>query len=148
MALADFKPDTVTVALKPSLGDKSPTVELKGLSFHDFSKLIRVHYHDLDGLFDIYENSAGQDLSAIAVGRFATTLIADAPGLVSHIIALAAGEEDQLEAVQSLPLIVQIDALKAIGGLTFSDVEEVKKMLALVMEQLGKLNPKQGPNGK
>lgn len=148
MALSDFKPDTVTIAIQPNKGDSSPTVELRGLSFHDFSKLIRVHYHDLDGLFDLYENSAGQDLTAIAAGRFATTLIADAPGLVAHIIALAADDEAALDIAQQLPLIVQIEALKTIGGLTFSDVEEVKKMLALVMGQLEKISPKQGQSGK
>ncbi|AKJ73900.1 capsid protein [Salmonella phage 37] len=34
---------------------------------------------------------------------------------------------------------MQFDALKKIAGLTFSDVEEVKKMFAQVMEQIGKM---------
>ncbi|HGH0737026.1 TPA: hypothetical protein ACJHHA_005587, partial [Klebsiella pneumoniae] len=60
--------------------------------------------------------------------------INDAPGLVAHIIALAADDEANLEKAQRLPLTAQIDALKAVGRLTFSDVEDIKKMLRKAMD--------------
>lgn len=134
MSLSQYTPDTETVVVK---GRKEFTFEVRGLTFFDFSKIIKVHYHDLDGLFDLYEKHAGQDLTALATGRFATTLIADAPGIVAHIIALASDDgEAALPMAQSLPAIAQIDALRKIGALTFSDVEEVKKLVAQVMGQL------------
>lgn len=137
MALADFTPDTETIYI-----NKKSSFDVRGLSVHDISKIIKVHYHDLDGLFDLYEKSAGQDFTAIATGRFAVTLISDAPGLVSHIIALAADEEAQLETVQKIPVMAQVEALKAIARLTFSDIEDVKKLVAQVMGQVGDLNQK------
>lgn len=128
MSLANFKPEVEEIKYK---GQTVFTV--RGLSFFDISKIVRVHYHDLDSLFDLYENTAGQDFTAIATGKFAVNLINDAPGIISHIIALAADEEDQLETVQKLGIMTQYEALVAIGRLTFSDVEEVKKMVAQVV---------------
>lgn len=134
MSLLDYKPDTETVEVK---GRQAFTFDVHGLTFFDISKIIKVHYHDLDSLFDLYETHAGQDLTSLATGRFATTLISDAPGIVAHIIALASdGGEAALPMAQSLPAIAQIDALRKIGALTFSDVEEVKKLAAQVMGQL------------
>lgn len=142
MALSDYTPDTEEVIVRGNGKRKSHTFNVRGLSFHDISKIIRVHYHDLDGLFDIYQTAAGEDFSAIAAGQFAIKLVSDAPGLVAHVIALAADEEEHLEVVQKLPILCQFDALKKIAVLTFSDVEEAKKMLAQVMAQVEELNGK------
>ncbi|AIU37952.1 tail length tape measure protein [Chivirus chi] len=127
MSLSDYTPEIEEITIPARRGKKAGSFNVRGLSFHDISKIIRVHYHDLDGLFDLYQKTAGEDLTAIATGRFAVSLVSDAPGLVAHVIALAADEEAELEKVQTLPLLVQFDALKKIAGLTFSDVEEVKK---------------------
>jgi hypothetical protein len=145
MSLANFEPDYEQVIIKGTRGRDDSSFQVRGLSFHDISQIVRVHYSDLDGLFDLYETSAGQDLSALAAGRFAVRLVSDAPGIVSHIIALAADEEEQLEKVAMLPVLTQYDALQKIARLTFSDVEEVKKIFAQVMEQVGRLK-KEGPN--
>ena len=133
MSLSDFTPDTEEIIIKRAKkGDVA--FEVRGLSFQDISKIVRVHYDDLEGLFDIYETHGGSDLSYVAMGKFAMGLINDAPGLVAHIIALAADDEANLEKAQRLPLTAQIDALKAIGRLTFSDVEDIKKMLRKAMD--------------
>lgn len=147
MSLAQYKPDTETVTVT---GRNAISFEVRGLTFFDFSKIIKVHYHDLDGLFDLYEKHAGTDLTALATGKFATTLISDAPGIVAHIIALASEDgEAALEAAQSLPAMAQIDALRKIGALTFNDVEDVKKLFAQVMGQFQKVkSQKPALNGK
>lgn len=133
MSLSDFTPDTEVVTVKRAKkGDMS--FEVRGLSFMDISKIVRIHYDDLEGLFDMYETHGGGDLSYVAMGKFAMALVNDAPGLVSHIIALAADDEANLEKAQTLPLMAQIDALKAVAKLTFSDVEDIKKMLGKAME--------------
>ena len=85
MSLSDFTPDTEEIIIKRAKkGDM--TFEVRGLSFQDISKIVRVHYDDLEGLFDIYETHGGGDLSYVAMGKFAMALINDAPGLVAHII--------------------------------------------------------------
>lgn len=133
MALSDFTPDTETVVIKRrNKGDF--TLELRGLSFHDISRLVKTHFDDLEGLFDIYEQNGGSDLSYIGIGKFAVALVNDAPGLVAHMIALASGEEGELDKAQSLPLIAQIDAIKAIGRLTFSDVDDIKKSITKAVD--------------
>lgn len=147
MALADFQPETETIVIAKARGNRpETTVTVRGLSFNDISKLVRVHYSDLDGLFDMYELAGGQDLTAIATGKFALRLVNDAPGLVAHIIALAADEEDQLETVTMLPLTVQLEAIRKIATLTFSDVEQLKKALAQVMGLVGDMKAGQSAN--
>lgn len=151
MSLSDFTPDTEEVVIKRAKkGDM--TFEVRGLSFLDISKIVKVHYDDLEGLFDLYETHGGGDLSYVAMGKFAMALINDAPGLVAHIIALGADEEAFLEKAQALPLMAQIDALKAIAKLTFSDVEDIKKMLGKAMELMRETkasrNSASTPNGK
>lgn len=133
MSLSDFTPDTEEVVVKRAKkGDM--VFAVRGLSFLDISKVVRVHYDDLEGIFDLYETHGGGDLSYIAMGKFAMALVNDAPGLVAHIIALAADDEANLEKAQTLPLMAQIDALKAIGRLTFSDVEDIKKTLKKALD--------------
>lgn len=149
MSLSDFTPDTEEVVIKRAKkGDMS--FEVRGLSFLDISKLVKVHYDDLEGIFDLYETHGGGDLSYIAMGKFAMALINDAPGLVSHIIALGADDEANLEKAQSLPLMAQIDALKAISRLTFSDVEDIKKTIRKVVDLMrdAKVNQTQGSTAK
>lgn len=139
MALSDYVAPTETIVTGKDKDGNDTTMTVRGLGLADVSKIIRVHYNDLGALFDIYEQSAGGDLSAIAAGKFTTQLIVDAPGLIAHVIALAADEEGAIEIAQRLPMMVQYEALKAIGGLTFSDIEDVKKMFAQVMGQMDKL---------
>ena len=151
MSLSDFMPDTEEVVVKRAKkGDM--VFAVRGLSFLDISKVVRVHYDDLEGIFDLYETHGGGDLSYIAMGKFAMALVNDAPGLVAHIIALAADDEANLEKAQTLPLMAQIDALKAIGRLTFSDVEDIKKMLGKAMDLMRETKASRTPgstaNGK
>lgn len=135
MSLADFQPETKNVALGKT------SVAVRGLTFFDISKLIKTHYEDLGNVFDMYESSAGDDLSNIAMGKMAMTLVKDAPGLVAHIIALAADEEDFVNVVHKINFLKQLEILKAIGSLTFEEVGSVKKMIADVMELVANLKP-------
>lgn len=133
MALSDFTPETEEVIVKRrKKGDMK--FEVRGLSFLDVTKIVRVHYDDLEGLFDLYESTGATDLTYVSMGKFAMKLLNDAPGLVSHVIALAAGEEASLELAQSLPISSQLSAIQSIAKLTFSDIEDVKKMLAKVTD--------------
>ena len=50
---------------------------------------------DVAGRRQAQETHGGSDLSYVAMGKFAMGLINDAPGLVAHIIALAADDDLQ-----------------------------------------------------
>ncbi|AKJ73899.1 hypothetical protein SP37_32 [Salmonella phage 37] len=63
MSLADYAPEIEEITIPARHGKKAGSFNVRGLSFHDISKIIRVHYHDLDGLFDLYQKTAGEDLT-------------------------------------------------------------------------------------
>lgn len=141
MALSDYQPDTLTIAAGKT------SFDVRGLSFLDLSSLLRTHYEDLESLFDLYENDARSvDFTNVAMARYATALIKDAPGLVSHLIALAADEPEMVNAVHRLPLLSQVDALRAIGKLTFEEVGGVKKLIGMIADLAGELrSPDKNP---
>jgi len=134
MALSDFTPEIITIG-----AGKKATFDVRGLSFLDLSSLLRTHHNDLENLFDLYEKEAGQDISNIAMAKYATALIKDAPGLVAHLIALAADEPEMVNQVHRLPLLSQVDALRAIGKLTFEEVGGVKKLMGMIAELASEL---------
>ena len=136
MSLADFQPERITVK------SKNFSMAVRGLSLIDCSALLRTHMSDLESLFEMYEQEAqGLSFGNVAVARYATRLISDAPGLVAHIIALACDEPEQLDNARRLPMIVQINALKAIGTLTFEEVGGVKKLIEELSGLVNQVRP-------
>lgn len=128
MTLANFEPITEIVDIRSKAGKISVTV--RGLGLHDISQLMRTHAVDLEGLIGIYENSAGSEFTAVALGKFVMELIRQAPGLVAHIIALAADEPSMAEKAGKLGFMDQVKLLKSIGTMTFDEIGGVKKMTA------------------
>lgn len=138
MSLAAFQPEKIEIK------HRKVTFEVRGLSMTDLSSLVRTHYTDLEALFTIYENEAVTGgVNAMSIARYGTSLIKDAPGLVGHIIALAADEPEMVDNAMRLPMLVQIDALKAIGKLTFEEVGGVKKLIAELSNLVGQMAPQQ-----
>lgn len=134
MALSDFAPETLTVSTK------KVSFEVRGLSFIDLSSVVRTHYEDLESLFELYAaDSASGAVTNLAIARYATTLIKEAPGLVAHIIALSADEPAMVDRAAKLPLLAQMDALQKIGKLTFEEIGGVKKMMAMIGQLAGDL---------
>lgn len=131
MPLAGYKPEQRTIALA---GDNSFVV--RGLSLQDFAVLIRTHFSDLDALFEMFANA--EKLTPADLQPLAVSLIANAPGFVANVIALAAGEGDAASDVERLPFPVQVKALLDIGDLTFKEVGGVKKSLEMIAALLGK----------
>jgi len=64
------------------------------------------------------------------MGSLASVLAQTVPDLAAAVIALASDEPDAVDVVRSLPLPVQLDALIAVGKLTFTDEGAVPKFLA------------------
>jgi hypothetical protein len=136
MSLAEFQPERLTVTAK------GVSFDVRGLSIIDISSVIKLHMNDLEALFDMYEQEAqGLSFSNVALAKYATRLIQDAPGLVAHIIALACDEPEQVNNAKRLPLIAQIDALKKIGKLTFEEVGGVKKLIAEMSDLVSQFRP-------
>lgn len=146
MSLSDFQPETITVS------HRRITLELRGLSFVDISSLMRTHMNDLETLFDMYEQEANNiSFGNVAMARYVTRLVSDAPALVSHIIALAADEPEMVNKAAKLPLTLQLDSLKAIGKLTFEEVGGVKKLLEMLNDLVAEVRPglpSSNPEGK
>lgn len=136
MGIRDYKPRRTVVPL----GDTSLSV--RGLSLTDISELVGNHLKNIDELMEMFE-AKGNDVFAEEAGNNLIKLLtSDAPELTGKIIALASDEAvgmielAELSAVcQTLPFPVQIDALTAIGKLTFEDAggpkEFFRKLKAL-----------------
>lgn len=143
MSLADFKPETLTVSFKGG------SFDVRGLSIIDLSQLMRTHLNDLDALFDLYEKEANNiSFGNVAMAKYATRLISDAPGLVSHIIALSADEPEMVNAAERLPMMAQLDAIQKIGKLTFEEVGGVKKLIEMISGLVTELQPERKPEAQ
>lgn len=134
MSLADYTPETIEVQYKRT------TLKVRGLSITDLASMLRTHMDDLSCVMELYERS-GSDMSALSLANFAMNLIKDAPGLVAHAIAVACDEPELVNKASTLPIMLQINALKAIGTLTFEEVGGVKKLFGEISELLAQIKP-------
>ncbi len=130
MPLAGFQPETRVIQLA---GDNS--FHVKGLSLNDIAVLLREHFPDLDVLVEMFQDF--ENVTRDQLNPLILALISQAPGFVSNVIALAAGEGDSSDA-EKLPGPVQVKALLAIGELTFTEVGGVGKAMEMVAGLLTK----------
>lgn len=130
MGLASFTPESHEFNFKGG----SFTVE--GLSLEALATLVQHHLPDLEALFDLFQGfdkAEGQDFTPLVV-----SLIQQAPGFCSNVIALAAGEPDSAKKAARLPFPLQIEVLLKIGDLTFTEVGGPKKSLEMIAALLKK----------
>ena len=106
--------------INTSIGDFA----VRGLTFTDLSRLLIDHREDLTAAADIVAE-AGDDLAAIA-----QAVAVRLPKLAAGAVACAADEPDFAGTVAMLPITVQLDALIAIGRMTFTDEGALPKFLA------------------
>lgn len=132
MSLSDYKPDSREIKIGGT------TFRVEGLSLDHVAVLIRAHLPDLEALFDIIQHS--EKINPQSIQAVVTSIISQAPGFAANVIALAAGEGDATETAAKLPFTKQIEALIAIGELTFTEVGSVKKALEAVTSLLGTMN--------
>lgn len=119
-----------------------PSVEIKvgdggfavtGLSADAVSFLVRSHQDDVHAVFSAaMSGSLNLDTVIPVIERF--------PKLVAAIIATAAGEPQMADKAADLPVSTQIEALEAIGTLTFGEGEQgVGKFVETVARTIGSL---------
>lgn len=142
MSLSAFEPTKKSVTINDSI-----SIEVRGLSLNDISRLIQLHAQDLDGVFDLYSQGvgAGKELDSLVFANYLLTLISSAPGLISSIIAVSADEPTMADKASLLPITAQYDLMMAVFELTFSDIATLKKIMANVMEKVGEANGKTVP---
>lgn len=111
MALADFKLPTLEVPLPDG-----NSFAVRGISAEDVAILISGHASAMDTFFARFQSGAAQAQSDMEMGM---SLITEAPGLMSKIIALAADEPHMEALVRKLPIGTQLDALQKIAKVSF-----------------------------
>lgn len=116
--LASFKIPRETVSTPHG------TFDVRGLTFTDLSRLLLDYRDDLTAAAEIVAE-AGDDLAAVAAA-----VAGKLPRLTAGVIACAADEPDFAGTAAMLPIPVQLDALIAIGRMTFTDEGAVPKFLA------------------
>jgi hypothetical protein len=135
MSLSAFQPVSSSI----SIGNTSLTV--RGLSIQDVSSLMSAHLVDLESIIDMYEQSNGEGISTIGLGKFVLNIVKDAPGLAAHIIALASDEPDQVEMAAKIKFFDQIKLIREIGRLSFDDVTGLKKFVAELTDLRREMGP-------
>lgn len=133
MGLGTFTPATETVALPD--GEK---FAVRGLSFEDFTILLRDHYASLEVLFDRYVSEAAlakvdQDAADGALGLgdirgVVLEALREAPALLGDVIARAADETENPHMARYLPMGVQIEAIQKIVELTLTQEGGLEKL--------------------
>lgn len=129
-----------------------PTAEIKvsdtgsfhvrGLSLADMSSLVNKHGKIVGVLFDKIRDEIVQrsEVTTADVQYYAKMLFDEAPDVVANAIALAADEPDMGEKVKGLRFTVQLIALEQVILLTFANEAELKKLVEIVTQWLGKIN--------
>lgn len=104
----------------PSVPVKTPGGEFSvlGLSLNDITYVLQRHAVEVAQVISAVEANQGA-VSNELVSELAVTMIQSAPSLAADIIAVAAGEPDQVATVRALPFPVQLDAIEKIGNQTF-----------------------------
>jgi hypothetical protein len=109
---------------------------VRGLTLPDVAELFRVHATKMEMLFRQY---AGSEDKSDDVVNASVDLLQAAPELACEVIALAAGEPNMVAKVVKLPFTVQIEALEAIGRMTFDAEGGPKKVIETVINVMAGL---------
>lgn len=136
MSLADYQPATQVIKV-----GRGGSFTVRGLSLSDVQILLASYYPDIEHLVDLYGSVSDDVFARGNTERFILELARRAPALVADAIALAADEPAMSERARQLPFPVQVDALKAIGKLTFEEVGGPKKFVASLLTLLGGVLP-------
>lgn len=116
--------------------------ELRGVSLPDISAAIMEHREAVDRVADILRTQAELNVNDFSsVVEILIDVIRESPYLAAFLICSCADEPDAYSAAFHLPLTVQIEALRTIGELTFSDAEALKKLIADVKGLLAGMRP-------
>ena len=132
---------TLKKALIKVTEDEGNAFEVRGLAPKDISQLMSLHKPVMEEIFNQYAAKANmgemtEDGVATLAAEAAVNMVEQVPGLVAHLICLAADDTEELEEYARLPIGVQLEAVTEIGRLTFEMAGGAKKLLDLVKPML------------
>lgn len=114
--------------------------ELRGVSLPDISNAIMEHREAVDRVADILRSRTEANDAASMIDIM-IDVIRESPYLAAFLICSCADEPDAYSAAFHLPLAVQVEALRAIGDMTFQDAEALKKLIADAKGLLAGIRP-------
>lgn len=137
MSLKDLELPTATIQVSDT-----GNFCVRGLSLADMSSLVNKHGKIVGVLFNKIRDEMVQrsEVTAADVQYYAKMLFDEAPEVVANAIALAANEPDMGEKVRGLRFTVQLIAIEQVILLTFANEAELKKLVEIVTQWLGKIN--------
>lgn len=135
MLLAEYAPQREQVTFR------SGSLSVRGLALDDIALLMRDNLSDLDSLLRMYSHEIDERVTVSATAQYAVALIRDTPALVARVIALACDEPEHENKARKLPIPVQVDVLKKIVELTFSEAGGAKKFFESLTNLLTVIRP-------
>jgi hypothetical protein len=116
--------------------------DVRGVALPDIASLVVEHREAVDRIAVIVRTHNQLDVEDTAtVIEILIDIIRQSPFLAAHLICSCAEEPDAFSIAYRLPLTVQVEALRAIGDLTFNDAIALKKLIADVRGLLTGLLP-------
>jgi hypothetical protein len=135
MQLADYAPQREQVSFR------SGSLTVRGLALDDVAILMRENLSDLDSLLKMYAQDVDERAAVAATAQYAVALIRETPALVARMIALACDEPSSEHNARKLPIPVQVDLIKKIVELTFSEAGGAKKFFESLTGLLTVIRP-------
>lgn len=127
-----------TLKTKPVMDGAEEVLTVRGLSLNDIVQLLLINRDAMEGLFEQFSGRNPESINETEIVSAGMGMVETAPGLVAHIVALAADATEHFDEIVNLPIGIQAAALEKIGELTFSAGGGPKKMLALAMKLVPK----------
>lgn len=119
------------VAAKRKITFEGGEFEVRGVSLPDVAGLIVSHREAVDRIAVLVRAREQFDLDdTTAVIEMLIDIIRESPFLAADLICNCADEPDSYAFAYRLPLAVQVETLRVIGEMTFSDAAALKKLLA------------------
>ena len=124
--------DLVLPTMEVELPDGN-SFSVRGFSLQDVTQLLTQNGPVMEDFFARFRGQSDTDISAnpMTVGL---ELLAQAPGLVAEIIAMAADAPHLKDKIRKLPLTTQQDALQKIASVTFDASGGPKKFAEAVLQ--------------
>lgn len=108
-------------------------VKVRALNVSDVVKLSKTYINEFNTVLGLLDNGA---LDEELLNTFFTVV----PDLCFDIISLSSGRN--ASEIEVLPFSIQIELITAIGELTFSSPESLKKMQGIILKMSAKMLPK------
>lgn len=110
-------------------------IAVRGLTLEELARVVLIYGKPLAQLLESAQGEGMPDYTGI---------VAAAPEMVVHLIAMASDTEGQEEMIRKIPGAAQIECLKAIFDLTVPDPKKLYSLLLDVSEKVKSAKPPAG----